>query len=86
MSWKDAEAYAKWLSGSTGQNYRLLTSEAEWEYVARAGTTTAYWFGADRARPRDYANYGSTDECQAGALAKGADIDGYLNTAPDRFV
>ena len=43
--WNDAKAYIDWLSKKTGQNYRLL-SEAEWEYVVRAGTTTPYHFGA----------------------------------------
>jgi formylglycine-generating enzyme required for sulfatase activity len=45
VSWDQAKTYAAWLSRRTGKTYRLL-SEAEREYVTRAGTTTPYWWGA----------------------------------------
>src|SRR5262245_704849 len=46
VSWHDAKEYAGWLSQKTGKTYRLL-SAAEWEYAARAGSTTAFWWGQD---------------------------------------
>lgn len=55
VSWEDATTYARWLSRETGKRYRLL-SEAEWEYAARAGTTSARYWGEDASRLCDYAN------------------------------
>ena len=55
MSWEDAQAYVRWLSGKTGEGYRLL-SESEWEYVARAGTGTRYWWGDGIGRSRASCN------------------------------
>jgi formylglycine-generating enzyme required for sulfatase activity len=56
VSWDDAQQYVAWLSRLTGKTYRLL-SEAEWEYAARAGTTTLYSFGEDEAALDEYAWY-----------------------------
>jgi formylglycine-generating enzyme required for sulfatase activity len=46
VSWDDAQGYLQWLSAKTGDNYRLPT-EAEWEYAARGGTKTGYWWGEE---------------------------------------
>lgn len=51
VSWSDAQAYVEWLRGETGGKYRL-PSESEWEYGARAGTQTAYWWGNEIGRNR----------------------------------
>jgi formylglycine-generating enzyme required for sulfatase activity len=57
VSWYDAQKYISWVSGRTGKTYRLL-SEAEHEYVTRAGTTAPFWWGSS-ITPKQ-ANYDGT--------------------------
>lgn len=75
ITWGDAQAYARWLTRRTGHRYRLL-SESEWEYAARAGSTSAFPWGptADHA----HANYGQDDCCGPRVLGR----DRWENTSP----
>jgi formylglycine-generating enzyme required for sulfatase activity len=57
VSWNDAKAYVAWLSRKTAKSYRLLT-EAEREYVTRAGTHTPFWWGSSISTKQ--ANYDGT--------------------------
>ena len=66
VSWEEAKSYTQWLSRRTGKSYRLLT-EAEWEYVARAGTTTAFSFG-NSISPQQ-ANYATTNSYAGSSVA-----------------
>lgn len=68
VTWKDASDYVGCLSRTTGKTYRLPTN-AQWEYAARAGTTTPFPWGATASHA--FANYG-LDEC-CGPKAEGRD-------------
>ena len=82
VSWLDATAYAEWLSKETGKNYRLPT-EAEWEYAARAGTSTPYIFGEDS---NELCQWGNVADQKAKEVYENFTIadcnDGYVYTAP----
>jgi len=58
VSWNDAQEFIKRLNQKEGHNRYRLPTEAEWEYAARAGTTTAYSFGEEAKQLGRYAWYG----------------------------
>ncbi len=68
VNWNEAKDYIDWLSKKTGKEYRLL-SEAEREYVTRAGTTTPFWWG--RSITPALANYDGSVEPYKGGGSKG---------------
>ena len=83
VSWDDAKAYLAWLSRQAGTTYRLA-SESEWEYAARANTTTARFWGEGADRGCGYANaHDRTSKRENGFDWTHHDCDdGYVQTAP----
>ena len=85
VSWDDAQLFIDWLNDKTGGNFRLPT-ETEWEYAARAGSTTKYHFGDSESQLCRYANHAddSTDysnrnkSCSDGVGERTAVVGRYL--------
>ena len=84
VSWNDVQEYLKWLNrqaGSSAKDPYRLPSEAEWEYAARAGTTTVRYWGNEPKRACDYANVADrTGKKTDGAIHECS--DGFVYTAP----
>jgi len=85
LNFADSKAYAEWLARKLGKSYRLL-SDAEWEYAARAGSTTRYYFGDDEGDLCRYGNVGDQSSISHLKLNSGTTTalcnDGYIFTAP----
>jgi formylglycine-generating enzyme required for sulfatase activity len=84
VSWNEAHLYLRWLNGKVAGSASPesgpyhLPSEAEWEYVARAGSQTPYSWGTEASH--DYANYG-LEQCYPCGVAQSGK-DRWLYTSP----
>lgn len=79
VSWQDARDYVAWLRDTTGSKYRLPT-EAEWEYLARAGTDSNYWWTDNTAKNAN-CRRGCDSEFSNFFRAKTAPIGSYPSNA-----
>jgi formylglycine-generating enzyme required for sulfatase activity len=87
VSWQDAQRYTSWLNSKVSGGLYRLPSEAEWEYAARAGTTTARFWGDDREQACVYANVSDLTAAEVNNFDKSPEHtfqcrDGYGQTAP----
>jgi formylglycine-generating enzyme required for sulfatase activity len=74
VSWRDAAAYAAWLSKKTGKPYRL-PAETEWEYAVRGGAEGAYAFPGGEAGACAYANVGDMSAAKSNGKWRTAPCD-----------
>lgn len=82
VSWEDANGYAHWLSQQTGHTYRL-PSEAQWEFAARGGSETTYFWGTDVNQACFYANVSDINATNANSAWLQVNCeDGYSGPAP----
>ena len=84
VSWNDAQAFIEWLNGETGDSYRLPT-ESEWEYAARAGSTTKYYFGNDESQFCRHANHADRSTSFGGRNESCSDGVGELTAMVGRY-